>query len=281
MSYPLSKNLQWNRTFLSILCICFIVSCASTPDSPSITSPSGSANIAGEYAIYGMMAAESYHDNNRIRFPLTLAGWQQVDLDGNPTTEPTEDSHWFTGLAYDIFEHQNTDEVVISIRGTDSKWDWLVSNFAVIISPAYKQASKEVREYINSHPDKKIKITGHSLGGGIALSVSARLGLDAITFDPSPRIFDGLGDEHKEANRILIFQNGEILEKAREAWPKIFEVVPQERIYSYSFEFNDENNHRGDCLAYGLLKLGATVNPELEPILKNTNSTNKSRCMGL
>lgn len=283
-------RLNFHRCIFTLLIICLIASCKTLPttDTSYSTKP-GDAEIAGKYAIYAMMASDSYHSENKIFFPLKAAGWQQVDLNGKPSTEATA-SHCFTGLAYDIFEEidprdrsKNTNRVIFAFRGTDSKWDYFVSNFTPFISPAYKQAVKSVREYIDAHPDKKVLIvTGHSLGGGLALSVSVKLGIDAVVFDSSPRLFDGLGDNHKPANRVLIFQKGEILEKLRSVWRKIFEVIPKESIHSYSFNFSGESDHRGDCLAYELLKLGATSDQKLTPILAETDKANKSnafKCM--
>lgn len=222
--------------------------------------------IAGKYAIYAMMASNSYHKSKRVRFAVEKAGWIQVDGNGKQTTVPTR-KHPISGLAYDIYEKQGADEVVFAIRGTDSKFDYLWANFAVPpFSRQYSQLNKEFGEYIKSHPNKKVAVTGHSLGGGLALSVSVHYGVEAITFDPSPRIFDGLGDKHLPAKRVLIYEAGEILEKVRKHWKKVFEVVSSENIYKCSFDFKNVSKHRGDYLARGLLDLGATVNEELVPI---------------
>jgi hypothetical protein len=97
--------------------------------------------------------------------------------------------------------------------------------------------------------------------------MSVRYGVDAVVFDSSPRIFDGLGDKHLPATRILIYEGGEILTVARKLWKKKFnKAASRENIYKASFDFGGENKHRPDHLALGLLKLRATVDATLEPV---------------
>jgi putative lipase involved disintegration of autophagic bodies len=221
-------------------------------------------NIAGKYALYAMMSSNSYHNQDRVYFPLEKIDWQLVTASGEKTSSPTAE-HPLTGLAYDIYQNVNSNDIVFAFRGTDSKWDYPMSSLA-IYSVAYKQAVKAVREYREKHPEKKIVVTGHSLGGGLALSVSVRLGIDAITFDPSPRIFDGLGDKHQPAARILIYQEGEVLNKLRRIWKKISEVIREGDVYKTKYDFDGKSNHRGDLLAKGLLEQGKTSNPTLQVI---------------
>ncbi len=118
------------------------------------------------------------------------------------------------------------------------------------------------------HKNEDISVTGHSLGGGIALGISVRYGIDAVVFDSSPRIFDGLCDNHCKAKRVLIYQNNEFLEKARKKWSKISEVLTNEDTYRTNCDFNGNSNHRMDYLAKCLLKLGAKENSDLENIYK-------------
>lgn len=60
-----------------------------------------------------------------------------------------------SGLAYDIFEKQNSNEVIFAFRGTDSKRDYINANFAIWpFSGQYRQARKAFKEYIKNHPDK-------------------------------------------------------------------------------------------------------------------------------
>jgi putative lipase involved disintegration of autophagic bodies len=223
--------------------------------------------LAGKYALYAMMSSNAYHKEKRVRFPLETIGWTQVDRSGKATTGPTEE-YWFYGLAYDIYEKQGADEVVFAIRGTDNIRDYLFANLAIPFSPQYKKLNKDFAEYIQTHPNKKVTAAGHSLGGGLALSASVHYGVIAITFDPSPRIFDGLGNHHSPAERIVIYEQGDPLQKAREHWHKISKVVSKDNFYECSVVPESISQHRGDYLALGLLRLGAEVNKDLTPILE-------------
>jgi hypothetical protein len=76
---------------------------------------------------------------------------------------------------------------------------------------------------------------GHSLGGGIALSISARMTklsegaqVDAIAFNPSPRVFDGWGARAEDGRRLLIYQEKESLEWIRSLFRrKLKDIVTQ------------------------------------------------------
>ena len=222
--------------------------------------------VAGRVAIYAMLASNSYRKNDRVKFKVEMMGWEQVDLDGYPTDEPTKE-HKRSGLAYDIYEKVGSNKVVFAFRGTDSKKDYLTANLAVPpFNFQYRQARKAVRKYLNENSHKNVIVTGHSLGGGLALSASVHHGVKAITFDPSPRIFDGIGDMHEPAERIIIYQEGEILQKFRKHSKKISDVVAEKNIYKCHYDFNGESDHRGDLLAKGILIDGAEVNPGLIPV---------------
>jgi len=224
--------------------------------------------VAEKYVVYAMMSSNAYHKTDRAKFALEKLGWIQVGLNDLPTDQPTKESR--SGLAYDIYKKQGTNEAVMAFRGTDSKRDWPTGNLMAGALIQYKQAREAFDAYRESHPNEKIIVTGHSLGGGLALSISVRKGIDAIVFDSSPRIFDGLGDKHLPATRVLIYQDGEVLEIIRKYSKKIFEVIPQENIFECFFDFgtrNIVNKHRSDYLASGLLELGAKENQAFIPLL--------------
>ena len=69
----------------------------------------------------------------------------------------------------------------------------------------------------------------------------------------------------EQAERIIVYQEGEILHLAKKIWKKDDEVVEKKNIYkcNYPDVFKGKSAHRGDLLAKGLLFEGASVNPEL------------------
>ena len=235
----------------------------------SVEVQSISVEVSGGVAIYAMLSANAYEKKaGRIRFDVSKLGWVRVDLDGEPTDKPTMESK-FSGLAYDIYTKEGTNKVVFAFRGSDRKQDYLTANFSVPpFNVQYRQARKAVGKYLKENDQKNVIATGHSLGGGLALSVSVHHGVKAFAFDPSPRIFDGMGDMHEPAERVIVYQDGEILQKVREHWKMKSDVVEQKNVYKcdYPDVFGNESRHRGDLLAKGLLLQGSESNPELRDV---------------
>lgn len=228
-----------------------------------MTLPSQKLNekIAAKYALYAMMASNSYHEKNKMYFPIEKWNWILVDEDGDPTNEPTKDG-FITGFAYDIYQHQDSNNSVIAFRGTDSKKDWTVSNLAIPFSIPYKSARKAVRKFLHKFPERSLTLVGHSLGGGLALGASCHHGVPAFVFNPSPRVFDGLGDYHEKAVRICFFQKGDALTSIRDAWSdKFLSVVNENDIYESDFEYGGK--HDSDLLAEGFRLLGLSEDPKL------------------
>lgn len=243
--------------------------CATTPQQVGHTDAQQlPKDEASNYALYAMMASNAYLDPERTYFPIEKLGWIRVDLDGNPTTSNTYSPRtWigslFSNLQFDIWEHKDSNKAVISFKGTDEKIDWVVSNLWIGPSVSYKSAKKHVKEYIEKNPNKNVVVTGHSLGGGLALSSSLWLGINAYAFNPSPRVFDGWEDHKEPAERKVIYQEKEALSKVRSFWPKFREIIDEKDIYQTNFEYNGVSNHRADYLAEGLLRC-STNNLELK-----------------
>jgi hypothetical protein len=257
------------KTFAPALLFALLTGCAVASEPGGMSEPAPlSAKIAGDYALHALLAANAYHKAGQTRFPVELLGWRQVDLAGQPTDRPTRESG--TGLAYDIYEKQDSNEVIFAFRGTDSKRDFVHANAAVgPLRLQYEQARKEFHDYVEKHPLKKVSATGHSLGGGLALTVSCREGKDAVAFDSSPRVSDGLEDIDLPANRVMIFEDGDVLTGFRKLWQSKFDrVVGAENTYKATFDFEGADKHSSYELALGMLRIGATVNPNLGRVLE-------------
>ena len=225
---------------------------------------------AGEFALYAMMASNAYMKPERTYFPIEDLGWIRVDQDGNPTAGNSYTPSWigriFSNMQYDIWVNEKEQFTVISFKGTDEKIDWVDGNFALGISIPYKSAKKHVRNYMKKHPNRKVVVTGHSLGGGMALSVSLWEGVDAYVFNSSPRVFDGLKNHAAPAVRKAVYQEGDILQKIRRVYPKFLETVPEKDVIRTDFKYTEnESNHRGDLIAEGILRC-TTDDPELVKI---------------
>lgn len=217
--------------------------------------------IAARNALYAMMASNCYHEKDKLYFPIEKWHWLLVDGDGDPTDEPTKEG-FITGFAYDIYEHQNSNKSVIAFRGSDSKKDWIASNLAIPFSIPYKSARKAVRKYLHKFPERSLSLVGHSLGGGLALGASCHYGIPAFVFNPSPRVFDGLGDYHEQAVRVCFYQKGEALAKIRANWSdKFLSVVKAEDIYESNFEYGGQ--HDSDLFAEAFRIFGIDIEPRL------------------
>lgn len=230
-------------------------------------------DIAAKYYLYAAMASSAYEGADNA-FPIERLGWQKISWKtGLPieSVKPSYSAKEFiilgSGFAFDIWQKSNSNEVVFAFRGTDKPDDWIKANISIAFSVSYKSAKKKLREFMKKFPDKKVvALTGHSLGGGIALSCSCDQGIEAIVFDPSPRIFDGLGDKIKEANRISIHQKGEVLEPMRRVSTKFPDVISS--MYESEYRFPDNVSlHSGYYLALFILRQASISEPNAAALL--------------
>lgn len=218
--------------------------------------------VANDVALQAMMASNAYvGDPRRTRFPIETLAWTKVDLEGQPVDKelssysPQWVGNVFSSLQFDIWESTITAHTIFAFKGSEELADWIMANLAVAISVQYKSAKKHVREYRDRFPMRTVSLTGHSLGGGIALSVSVWEGLDAVVFDSSPRVFDGLADHNEPALRRAVFQQGDPLERIRARYPKFLEKLSPGCLFESNFDFHGANQHRMDLLAEGILQM--------------------------
>ncbi|MBT3367690.1 MAG: hypothetical protein HN472_09945 [Nitrospina sp.] len=264
--------LRIKNNLLLFVVLITLPACATSNSYRGIEQQIVDDNFSGEYAYMAMMASNSYHkdEDKRNYFPIYKMGWQHYSLDGKLTDKPEKPTFvdsW-NGLAYDIYKRKGTNKTVFSYRGTEGFWDWIFSNLAIGYSPAYSEAFKKFKKYKESHSNESIYVTGHSLGGGIALGVSVRNeGVKAVVFDPSPRIFNGVENHNKQAERVVVYQEREILEFVRKGWTTIPKILDPKIVHKATCEFEKgKSSHRGDLLAECMLEMGEKVNSDLRPV---------------
>ena len=97
------------------------------------------------------------------------------------------------GFAYAVYQNTDTQEIVISFRGTEPGWsgDWL-TNLGLSLSQETQAAAVYVRVLRDYGTDAQgnnlnnITFTGHSLGGGLAGTMAVWFNRTAVVFDPAP-----------------------------------------------------------------------------------------------
>lgn len=234
-----------------------IISGCSSP--PMELKQIADCELAGNVALHAAISSNSYLRSDRVWFPVEEISWYKVDLMGNPISSKMPSySNRFAGLAIDVWEQEGSKSTIFAFRGTDSKWDYMMANLSFPISIQYKSANKKFKKY-QERASRDITVTGHSLGGGLALSVYTKnKNINVIVFDSSPRVFDGWGHEAEEGHRMLVFQKGEVLEKVRKRCnAKIDELVPSVDRYFTKYQSPKLDPHRSDLIAIGLVKQGS------------------------
>lgn len=90
-----------------------------------------------------------------------------------------------SGFAADIYEDENG-RITLVFRGTEDWPDWTNANLpqgAFLPSRQYALAADLARQVQSAYPERDITITGHSLGGGLAVLASSVTGFPAVTFN--------------------------------------------------------------------------------------------------
>ena len=174
-------------------------------------------SVANETFQYAQLSLNAY-DKSRDKFVLT----PDVTL---VALKPNDE----IGLAYTIFTRQRPNqpiEHVIAFRGTEggvnlSSCDFRYGNRRLL---QQGRAIGIVRDYIRTNglsPARDdLVLTGHSLGGAIAIHVSLQLDLQGYrvyAFDTSPRFKEppNYDRDRDPTRRMSIYEQGEILRIVR------------------------------------------------------------------
>ena len=132
---------------------------------------------------YALLAGASYYDtrnpNNRFSIPQNWGVISRVPQDGS------------TGFEASAYKNLLTNEIVISYAGTyptDILGDQ-ATNIGLGTGNGSAQLLQAAAYYLQvkaANPGATIKLTGHSLGGGLASLVGVFFGVEAHTFDQAP-----------------------------------------------------------------------------------------------
>ena len=145
--------------------------------------------VAKKNYIYALMSANAYDKGFQVEVP----GWTR--------TKRLVSKH---GFSADVYISDDNRNVVIAYRGTDDLKDWKYANLDTDANGQYLDADNVFKEVVKKYGDLKIMTVGHSLGGGLAIHVSVtHKDIDAVVFNPSPRVFMSKADI-KYTNRVTI-----------------------------------------------------------------------------
>lgn len=175
--------------------------------------------VAKENYVYALMSANAYDKGFQVEIP----GWER--------TNRLISKH---GFSADIYISDNHKNVVIAYRGTDDLKDWTYANLDTDGEGQYLDADNVFKKVVKKYSDLKIMTVGHSLGGGLAIHVSVtHKDIDAVVFNPSPRVFVSK-DDIKYTNKVtIIYETGEILTAIRAMFTTLNKIDHTEYKYNY------------------------------------------------
>lgn len=190
--------------------------------------PASRSELAKRHYLHAAMASNTYRSPD-TKPVFAIPGWQVLD-------SLRSDS----GLLIDVYGDGGTlgdsAQLVVAYRGTDaaSLKDW-GNNLALREPAQYREAYAHLKALRKAYPDARLTATGHSLGGGIALNMSLRMdGVDAVGFNPSPRIHFGRTSTAHRNYRASLFEVGEMLDLVSGPWTRL--RLPGETSYgNYNF----------------------------------------------
>lgn len=138
---------------------------------------------------YALMAANTYAAKENVTSKKNAI---QIPTGFSQFREKINDQTGFTARAY-TNTAPSSNEIVIAYTGTtdepDGASDWTNGNIPGALGSLAPQLVDAVKFYLDvrkQNPDATIKLTGHSMGGGLASLVSVFFNEQAVTFDEAP-----------------------------------------------------------------------------------------------
>lgn len=178
---------------------------------------------ATENSPYAMMASNAYRSADQPYY--RLVDWPEPRRFESPS-----------GLAFDVYTRQvdgSVDDIVVAFKGTDFSHvnDWL-ANLGVRETRQFREAAGYLAELKREHPHSRIVVTGHSLGGALALNMSLRFdSVAAVVFNSSPNFsFRSAG---KANSRVHLYEAGQILGPFNNIWTRL--AAPNLVPFKYNF----------------------------------------------
>ncbi len=136
-------------------------------------------------------------------FDNIVDGWDLID-----------DKSRGSGMQAALYRAQDSDALVLAFRGTEScdfpcslkeTKELALDVFADSLltlgqdGSQFDDAMEYAQEVVNFFPDRKIYVTGHSLGGGLAQAIGAAFGLETFAFNSAP-----VPDDFLKSSRVQL-----------------------------------------------------------------------------
>jgi dienelactone hydrolase len=214
-----------------------------------------------EHIPEAIFSAVAYENNGTGTYVLP-AGWERSDSYRDDRS----------GLFVATFKHAGQARIDIAFRGTELNTREDLEN-NLFDKTQVAPAVKFTRQIIRNNPGYLITVTGHSLGGALALEVSHTLNsLAAVAFNPSPRI--GHARSKIPYYRVIFRERDEPLEPVRgdplalQDWGLrynvLLDIVPG--IWGYRLL----TQHSIDPMTLGMLSIAATWSDSAKALLTQT-----------
>ena len=136
-------------------------------------------------------------------FDNVVDGWDLID-----------DKSRGSGMQAALYRAQDSDDLVLAFRGTES-CDFPCSfketkEFVLDVAadslltfgqdgPQFDDAMEYAEDVVDFFPGRKIYVTGHSLGGGLAQAIGAAFGLETFAFNSAP-----VPDDFMKSSRVQL-----------------------------------------------------------------------------